>query len=257
MLPVSKLVGAFTHGLTLSRAKSDATSVNIAQKYLKNEFLRGFPVPRMSLKNVDLELNFAVGPSSRIASLLQEPEICKNITYQFHDVVNTLSKSTDFQKVFGQPPPPSLCRRAISSLESNVTRILSKKSIDIDLLQHTLVLALENFLRELHRHKPESNALSGFRRLFSKEEPTQVKSPDADSIRNWATKKVNDVLNSALPGGLANLEEGDELNIMLGGPELEGLNTEHLHKAKLSFNADDRKWVATETNGKKSYILDR
>ncbi len=258
MITISDFVGAFLHGLTTSRTQSDRTSLKISEHYLNHEYLRGFPVPRMTLKHVELEVNFAVGQISRLETLFKEPEIRKNVANQFHELLVGLPETEPFKSQLGHlAPADSEWRHGISELFETIQRILAGPIADKNTLIHTLSLAIENFFYTMHQAKPGRGLLAGLRNVFTKPTTAAGAPPSAGSIRDWATDRVTAILDASLPGGLAAVSELPDMHILVGGAELEGQKEGSLHKVKLAFVSEDRKWVATEKNGEKKYILDR
>lgn len=265
MFKISNFIGAIQHSLSLSRAMSDNTSVKIAQKYLDHPLLKGFPVPRMKLKDVDIELNFAVGPANALEQLLKEPEVAKNIVFKFRDLLAGLPQSDAFRQNFGTiAPSDKAWQQGSDELIATVTRILGDKPQDEDVLVHTLALAVENFFYAMHYAKPGQDLLPKLLPMLSnfmsrQASPATPATPAAPSsaLHDWTVERVTDILSAAIPGGLGNVGELPELNILVGATDLAAHGPDKLHKAKLSFTSDDRKWVATESNGEKKYILDR
>lgn len=254
MLTLSKFVGAFTQGLTLGRTMSDGTSVKVAQQYLNHDYLRGFPIPRMTLKHVDLDVNFTVGSFMGLDTLLGEPEVRKNIVNRFREMLAQLPSSDTFKSQFGSNKVPDEWDEQVETLLATIERVLGSKLGDRSGLTYVLGLAIENFFYELHRAKPNEGLLAGLRALFSGSDDTPHPAPSADAIRTWASQQVTSLLDAALPPDTSDLPD---LNILVGGADLEAIGPGNLHTAKLSFAADDRKWVASERNGEKNFTLDR
>lgn len=259
MITVSDFVGALLHGLTTSRTMSDQTSLKVAEAYLNNEYLRGFPVPRMTLKQVEIEVNFSVGPTTSLETLLKEPEICKNITHQFRELFTELPNSATFKSQFSQSVVLDReWEQGVGELVASIQRILTENIPDKDTLTYTLSLAIENFFYQMHHSKPGRGLLAGIRNMFTKSgSDSSATRQSATSIRDWAAQQVAAILDSAIPGGIGRIGDLPELNIFVGAAELEGQHPEKMHTAKFSFTSEDRKWVATVKNGEKSYMLDR
>lgn len=258
MLTLGNFIGAFLTGLTKGRVQSDNTSFKASQAYLNHEFLRGFPVPRMTLKNVDLELNFSVGPTTQLEHLLKEPEVINNILNQFKENLQKIPQSKELQPLLGNGSRSSAdWDTSVNDLTSSMHRILTSSQPSPDALIHILTLAIENFFYNLHNRNPSIGFLSSIRSLFSKQSPQETTTPGTNSaVRDWAFQQVTQAIEAALPNGKLADANSIDLYVLLGS-DLEGKHIDHLHKAKLSFHAEDRKWVASEKNGEKKYILDR
>lgn len=261
MITVSNFVGALMQALASGRTMSDQISAKIADRYLDHDYLRGFPVPRMTLKQVDVEVNFAVGSTTLLSTALRQPEVGKNIINRFRYVLEGLPNTEVFRKQFGQRAfRDEDWQAGAEELMASVQQILAEPPVDKAMLQHLLILASENFFYRMHQVRPQAGLLSGLRRIFSTEEAQPAAADPAaqvDAIRAWITQQVAAVLDAAIPGGLGGIDEAPDLQILVGGGELESKDPGHLHSAKLSFTSEDRKWVASEKNGDKTYILDR
>lgn len=261
MITLGNFVGAMTEALVGARAMADNTSAQVAQKYLNHEYLKGFPVPRMALKAVDVELNFAVSSTSSLSNLLKQPEVAQNICHRFRNIVTELPQSDRFQTLFGQQNVNEEdWQRGTEALIASIRRVLDQQPKDTDSLVHYLVLAFENFFFHQHHIAPRSGLLAGLRRLFGgggQERQDEAEEDGTDSTRDWIKQQVNGVLDATLPGGLKAVEEAPDLHVLVASGELQGSEAEKLHTAKLTFSPEDRKWVATEKNGEKTYILDR
>jgi hypothetical protein len=261
MITVSNFIGALMQALSSGRAMSDQTSARIADRYLQHDYLRGFPVPRMTLKNVEVEVNFAVGSTTQLATTLKHPEVAKNITHRFRDMAQQLPASDLFKNQFGTRAfRDEDWKQGIDELTEAVQRILAEPPGDKSTLQHLLTLATENFLYRMHHSRPQLGLLAGLRGMFgaaAQATPATPTEAQADAIRNWATQQVGNVLGASVPGGLDSADESPDLQILVGGNELETKDAAKMHTAKLSFSAEDRKWVASERNGEKTFILDR
>ncbi len=250
--------------LSKGRTLSDQVSVQIADRYLQHDYLRGFPVPRMSLKTVEVEVNFAVGATTQLASLMKQPEIGRNIVNRFRDLLHDLPNSDMFRSQFGQRAfRDEDWKSGTDELIDAVQKILAEPPSDKATLQHLLTLATENFFYRMHQARPQAGLLAGLRGMFGAAATpaaggdTRTDAARTDAIRSWTTQQVGSVLGAAIPGGLDGLDEEPDLQILVGGGELEGRSAGQLHKAKLSFTSEDRKWVASEKDGARTFILDR
>ena len=83
-----------------ARAISDQASLHIAGQYLHNEFLRGFSVPRMLIRDLEVDLNFAVASKVRGGFFLEDAEVQKHISYRIRDFLGGLPSHRDFKPYF-------------------------------------------------------------------------------------------------------------------------------------------------------------
>ncbi|MEM9102293.1 MAG: hypothetical protein AAGB12_08210 [Pseudomonadota bacterium] len=255
MISLTQFVGAFLHQLTQSRKISDRASLKVANDYLEDDFLRGFPVPRMTFDSVELEFGFEVAPTS--LDLLREPEIRKNITHRLCIAITDLSHSQAFKQYFGDNLfETSYWKRHIDQLKQDIHRILKENQTQYALVQKKLVSALENFFYDIQQHAQEQDFLDSIRQLFQARHPSP-ENPQSNHLTQWAESLVSSVIEDIIPSVVDNHHFADEMTILVGGSQLEARNAEPAHKAKIVFTREDRKWVTTNANGKKQYILDR
>ena len=260
MIPLTQFVGAFLHQLTSSRRISDQASVKVANEYLEDDMLRGFPVPRMTFDTVELDFCFAVAPLP--IENLKNPLVRKNITNRLGQKMADLHQSPDFKDLFQTDlPTDATWRDNLAGLQEDVEHILQGPVSDNDTLNHMLSLAVENFFHNIHNIKPDSGFLGRIKSFFSGHVEVPEDDGDAHSdatIRQWAHKMIDEVVQQALPTSADPASTPvSGMHILVGGSELEGQNTDMLHRAKISFKREDRKWVSSEKGGKKQYILDR
>lgn len=261
MITLGNFVGALMQALSNARTMSDQVSVKIADQYLGHEYLRGFPVPRMTLKQVDVDLTFAVGATSSFSSLLRQPEVVKNIVNRFRGAIQDLPKNESFltqfgQRTFGDAEWEDEAKNLLDSIE----KILANPPAEKLVLNHLLVVACENFFFQIHSLRPQAGLLAGLRRVFGGQEAATERGDfdsQSDGIRNWISEQVTKILDASIPSVVGGADEAPNVQVLVGGHELEGRNPDHLHNIKLSFSSDDRKWVTTEKNGAKTYMLDR
>lgn len=259
MITVKEFVGSFMHSLALSRAMADKTSLQVAHKYLQDEYLRGFPVPKMSIHKVDLELKFGVGPKSSIQSMLKEPIIVNNIVHQLRNLLTGLPQTQEFKDQFSMEDSlENHWFKGIHELIESIEKILEGTISDKVTLVHTLCLAVENFFYQLHAKRPEHGVLSGLKNIFHKESSSPQNNSASDTkIRDWVSTKITAIIDSAIPTGIGGVGDCPDLNILVGAQDLDGANTDALHTAKITVTCEDRKWVAVDQDGEKKYILDR
>lgn len=265
MVTLGKFISAFMNGLAKGRSSADQTSCLVSQAYLGHDFLRAFPVPRMTIKDVELELGFAVGPATRFHHLLSEPEVTAHVLNHLREDFRQLRHASTVQQLLGQAKvADSTWTGEIEALFSSMQRILTGPKADPSTLIHTLSIAIENFFLRLQQRDSGGGLLGEFRQFFAGEAAPADTNDDARlAVRNWATQHVRDALVAGLPPGeLSFNDEGqlgndDELVILVGS-ELEGKAQHAIHKAKLTFHAQDRKWVASaQKDGEKVYTLSR
>src|SRR5438045_374816 len=100
MITIRQFLGALLEEVTKARAISDAASVQIAKKYLEHPFLKGFPVPRMHVRDIELELSFAVAGDVSAVSIFEDEEVRQNIRHQIRQFLENLPSNPDLSSFF-------------------------------------------------------------------------------------------------------------------------------------------------------------
>ena len=262
MVPLGKFLSAFMNGLTKGRSAADHTSHQVSQAYLGHDVLRSFPVPRMTVKDVELELSFAVGASVSLDSLLREPEIVTCILNRIGSDLGQLRGSPAAAQLLGGiTVPPARWSFELGVLLASMRRLLTAPPADAATLLHTMAIALANFFHRLREPSADDGLMREVRSFFSADKSAPG-APDSDTaVRHWAAEHAHAALTGALPEGL--LETGDDEYgaddlMILVGADLEGTPVHLVHKVKLSFIAEDRKWVSSDNQaGEKVYTLAR
>lgn len=263
MVPLGKFLSAFMNGLTKGRSQADHTSHQLSQAYLGHDVLRSFPVPRMTVKDVELELSFAVGTSVSLDSLLREPEIVTCILNQISGDLDQLRDSpAAAQLLGGVMVAEARWSSERDGLMTSMRRLLAAPPAEAATLLHTMTIALVNFFHRLRQPGGGDGLMREVRSFFSSDKSASD-APDSDaSVRQWAAEHASSALTGALPAGVLQTSDGDQDGadelVILVGADLEGTPAHLIHKAKLSFIAEDRKWVSSEDQaGEKVYTLAR
>jgi hypothetical protein len=249
-ITVGTFVGALLGETTRARAIGDRASLYVAEQYLQNDLLRGFSVPRMQIRDLEVDLNFAVASKLRGAFFLEDEEVQKYIGYQMRDFLGSLPAHRDFSAYFRDDA--ELAARWASGLDETTRcfrRIVSKPEADAASAIHSLSLSVQNYFYE--------SAPAGLRLgLFSLLNRPIGKGGRPDSMKTIIEERVRTIITSA---GASKPEESSELplnlEILVGAAQLEKLNPCVLSKIKLTLSSADRRWVASDQDGKKVYIL--
>lgn len=249
-IAVGDFVGALVGETARARAISDLASVQIAERYLHHELLRGFTVPRMQIRDLEIDLNFAVASKSSAGSFLEDEEIQRNISHRIREFLGGLPGVRGFRLYFGNDA--KLAARWAGGLEEMTRRfrhILSRPGADCASAISGLSLSVQNHFYESASGGLRSNVSSLLARPIGK-------AGAAGSMRAVIEREIESIVMSVAkrgPGGSPESAPGVE--ILVGAAQLEKLNPASLSKMKLTLSPSDRRWVATDQDGKKVYIL--
>lgn len=255
MISVKAFIGKLLEQTTQAQEIADRISAGVAANYLQHELLKGFPVPCMQMRHIDLELNFAV-PARQTAFFLEDPEIQKNIEFRVIEFMEALPADSDFGSFFGNDAHlTSRWKHGLANFAPRLQQVLSNPVSDAETVVYKMLLCIENYFHELAPNQLKSRVSF---LLEQKLPPTPTKEGRPESIKAIVQQKVNGIVSSLDPNwGQPKTNDPLDLCFLVGATELEKFEPAALHKMKISVSASNRRWVATERNGEKVYILDR
>jgi hypothetical protein len=253
MITVRQFVGAMLEEVTKARAISDAASARIAQQYLNHDLLKGFPVPRMHVRELEIELCFAVGGGTQDATIFGDEEIRQNIKHRLRQLLEGLPEQPDIKDHFTDPDITAKWNAGLQGLDVRFERALTQKDAGRVSIMNALSLIIENYFYEIM----SSNRSLLIRMARVWRNPTLA--PENQPINEAIRSQVRDIIETTdtidAEGNV--ISDLLDLKILVESDELEKANPRHIQKMKLTFNASDRRWVATETAGTKSYLLSK
>lgn len=104
-MPILKdYISALVTSMTEARVNADTFSANVARLYLENDMLRHFPVPRMRIGDVEMDVPVAVNSVGSKATIINKPnlsivadkvyaDVCNGFELNVTDVDNNASAS--------------------------------------------------------------------------------------------------------------------------------------------------------------------
>jgi hypothetical protein len=262
MITLKAFLGAFLEQVTFARAMGDSASVRVAEQYRNHDFLKGFPIPRMHIQDLQLELNFAVASKAGASSIFEDEEVKKNIRLKIRQLVATLPDQEQFKQYFAKAPRlREVWNNQLDGLDQRVERALARYQsdqadrADRSLLTQGLSLVLENYIREVILSQGRDQSFSLIDELFHARRSQDERPLIGDFIED-NIKKILGAIDTVEQASDSSTSLFD-LKVMVEVSELEKVDPSRLHKVKLAFSSSDRKWVVGEKNGEKTYLLDR
>ena len=261
MITIRQLLGGLLAETTKARVIADVSSVEIAQRYLGHDLLRGFPVPRMHVRDVEVEFSFAVADQVRSVSIFEDEERRRNVLFRLRSFLEHLPEEADLSQIFAQSP--GLAGRWSNGLDGLLARIdkgLSQPGIAERDVAANVCRMVENQLHELAQG-PGAGGLGGWLRATFVTPSANPGPEDAQTGRanDFITRSVVSILRDVAGGnGVAGEADGlCDFQVLIGAIDLEKVNPAKLQKLKLTFSANDRGWVAQDDGGSKKYILSK
>ncbi|MCK9919347.1 hypothetical protein MXD81_60475 [Microbacteriaceae bacterium K1510] len=252
MITVRQFVGALLEEVTKARAISDAASARIAQQYLKHDLLKGFPVPRMHVREIELELCFAIGPNTEGASMFDDGEVRQNIRHQLRHLLEDLPDQPDVAPHFASAPDlKSKWTAGLEGLDQRFDQAMTRKDATRVAVVNALSMIIENYLYETV--STDRGLLARVARVWRNPANAAENQPINDAVREQVRNIIVSLDTIDTEGEV--VSDLLDLNILVESADLEKLNPSRIQKMKLVFNASDRRWVASEVDGQKTHIL--
>ncbi|MBP7703653.1 MAG: hypothetical protein KA105_00050 [Caulobacter sp.] len=252
MITIRQFVGSLLSELARARVLSDASSAHIAQRYLGHDILKAFPVPRMHLKDVEVELNFAVASMVQQVDPMQDDEVRRNVAARLTTFVRGLPETPDLAPHFqAESNLASRWNAGLPAFETKLMQALGKLPPQRSAQTTRLSILIENYIHGQAADPSASGLVSRLLGLFRP--PTEGAGPLSDMIR----ENVGQVLAGvhAPDADSAALDDLLDLNVLIGADDLERLAPERLQRIKLTFTSADRKWIATDSGGQTTHVL--
>jgi hypothetical protein len=250
MVRIEEFVGVLLGAIAKGRAISDQASVRVAEHYLNHELLKGFPVPRMQISDLEVNVNFALAATARECLLLEDEEVQKSIRYRMRDLLGSLPGHPDFKAYFRNDSSlEAKWKGGLGDLDRRLEQVLRSHHTDFPALIHKLSVSAHNYFYE---HAPDDLGLNVSSLLAS---PVKGRK-DNKSMRLLIEDHVRETIMLRREGG-EEVSPGApaELNILLGAEELEKLNPSLLNRLKITVSPADRRWISSERDGHKVHIL--
>lgn len=257
---LSEFLGTFMRGLAEGRALADNSSNQVAQRYLEHDLMRGYPVPRMTIKTVELDFCFRIAGQDAFSDLIGQEEVQKAIAYSLCKELEGLFSDDQLKSDLGETDAShQAIENLLDSASDRIEQAITDASATRKQLERVLLLTLKNMFFELHMQANHPGLIKTiFQHLKSigHTHSTEQKPNHQDDLDTWLQKQIDGVLGKIIPKDVDDGEAG-ELLVYVGGSSFEHSDDEKLQRSSIKFESSDRKWVATEVDGKKTYILDR
>jgi hypothetical protein len=252
VVTIRQFVGAVLEQVTNARVQADLASLRVANQYLQHDFLKGFGVPGMHVKDVELELAFAVAPGWKPASAFDDEDVRTNAVNRLEQLVHDLPAHPELQPWFERDA--QLARRwaaGIPALRERFERALTAGHDGPDLVR-ALSVVIENHFFAAARDLRE--LLSLVTRPF-----THRAAPSRTAVVQHVEDGVRSIVGAVSGPGAdpAAQPPSPEIQMLIGKDELDRVPESKLHRMRLKLSASDRKWVVSQVDGEKVHTLSR
>lgn len=256
MITVRQFFGALLAEITKARVISDAASANVAQKYLNHDLLKSFPIPRMNVREVEVQLNFAVAAGVESVSPFAADEIRQNLVHNLGAFVAALPDAPPFKDKFDADAPlRDRWNAGVPALRTKFNDVLSRPQITRQDANHTVLLLIENYSYDIAGGGAHQSIIGRVLHFVER----KADAPEIGPAAEYIQQQVSDIFSRVLDAGsmAQGIEELLDLNVVVTAAELEKLNPNVLQKVKIVVDSSDRKWIVSEENGQKTHILAR
>jgi hypothetical protein len=253
VVTIRQFVGAMLEQITRARVAADAASVRVAHQYLQHEVLKGFSVPGMHVREVELELTFAVAPGWKPAGDFAGPDARLSAVNQLEHFVEQLPDHAEVKPYFDRDRGlAARWRASLPALRERFDRTLADNSGDaapaaaIGLLIENHFYATVQDGREL---------LSLITLPFTRNRAAAPR----PAVHQYILDGVSGILDSVsqTAGSAEALLDAPDIRVLIGSDELDRVPRERLHRMKLTIGSNDRRWVVSEADGQQVHTLTR
>jgi hypothetical protein len=239
--------------ITRARVAADAASVRVAHHYLQHDVLKGFSVPGMHVREVELELNFALAPGWKPAGDFAAPDARLSAVNQLEHFVEQLPAHPELKPYFDRDR--GLAARwsaSLPALRERFDRTLAQDD-GASAPGAAIGLLIENHFYATVRERRE--LLSLITLPFTRNRAAASR----PAVHQYILDGVSGILDSVsqAAGSAEALLDAPDIRVLIGSDELERIPRDRLHRIKLTIGSNDRRWVMSETDGQQVHTLTR
>ncbi len=237
MASLGDVLGGILNQINKGRSQADVAALEIANIYKDHPLLSSFPIPRVTLEEVtiDLKMSIAQVPSKHnYFSPIVRSEIIRLLKTEITGLAEKepqfgsfLSKSGEFNKLWQE--------LQIQSLEKISGLIPLNSEADPQILANSIATFLSNDISKIIA-RPETHLGINALREFSSKISPQLET----NFKNRLLELINQILD-------VNKSTQDRFEILVATEELEKIPPEKITTMKFSIKESDRSWTKIET----------
>jgi hypothetical protein len=257
MISLRQFLGALISEVTRARVISDSASAAVALRYLDHDLLKAFPIPRMQIKDLDVELHFAVAPGVEGVTVFAETAVRQHVRLQLASYLRTLPDEPDLKPHFdGDATLAQHWATESAALDPKFEEVMARPGADRGNLVRSLSLLIKNLVLTVALHSTSTSLLTRMREIFTRSSTAAGTETALDEhIRNAVEQTLVAVDTDDADGSA--LEDLFDLNVLVTADDLAKLDPRAIQKLKLTFYSSDRKWVVGDHEGEKKNLLTR
>jgi hypothetical protein len=214
--------------------------------------MRGFPVPRMHVEEIEAEFSFAIANDLDLPSLYANSAVKKNIILRCVDFVAAMPNDADFSPILKElDVKESNWTTMVSRLNEALEGPFDRQSVDRASLINDLTLTIENEILDV------AGLISSA--IHSVSELMEKRNSPFRKLRPQIEDKVGAIVLSmdSVEAHAEAIDQFLDLKVLIAAAALEGMRPEQVQTVKLKIRSADRKWVMTTKDGVDVPVLDQ
>ena len=244
---MNQIIGSLLKELSVAKTISDASTTEIAKHYKENELLRHFPIPRMTIHDVEIDLKFAIDSSTESAMKKMAEDTKKDIMIQISNFISSIPKADFSGGLFQHDDLRAEWNSTFSSLMDEIKQVFPATAmVEPEKLAAAIGSIVELFIYKLVLQKTSAGILGNLLKKIHQTEELHNQT-DFLNIKEHVADKIKQIITDAgdLPH-TAGETMLSALNILVEASELEPIPLEKLHSIKLKLSSADRQLVKIE-----------
>ncbi|MBI5459212.1 hypothetical protein [Methanobacterium sp.] len=239
MTNLSHLMGSLITQIEKGRVQGDLGVLEIAKLYKNDSILAGFPVPRMVLDSVEVDLKIAID-SVPISSTCLTAESQSQLMKQLKTMIHTLNIektfeqliqiNSNFQKVWQKEETKIL--EELSNLFTNETEI--KPELHVNLATSTIM----NHILSTIMSSISDLDTKNLQKFFDK---------DLYQLENRVKTQIEKIINNLIHNPI---DDTYDIEVLVTSSELEDISPDKITTIKLKLKESDRSWIKTKEKEK-------
>jgi hypothetical protein len=236
MANLGEIVGALIAQVGRGRTQADAETVEIAETYKDNPLFSSFPVPRMALDEVIIDLKMAVstGPT---AGMSLTPESQKEILKRVDTLVNDLPSR--YRYVQNMPDNPTIWNPARVKITEEITDLVP---VGVAVEPKSIVVGAT---AAIQKNIVQAIAHPAFKIITRKTMGSFVEE-DAPRMEKYVKSEIDKIVTEVVK---TQPPPEERLDILVSATDLEGIPPEKISTVRLTLRESDLSW--TEIKGEK------
>lgn len=238
MASLGEVLGAIISQIDKGRCQADMATLEIAQLYKDHPLLSSFPVPRVTLEEVVIDLKFAIDtvpPSGRFITSKAREEVLA----QVKEMTNNIMKEPSLTALSKRYPElPRVWESIHPQIVQKLSKLIPTEEIEIEpeSIAYGLASIIRGYLTDVILSLEVKIRQLPVVRNFLTKDALQIEAKLASQIRETISK-VLEVQPSIK----------DRLDVLVTAHDLQTIPPEKIDTLRLTLREEDRSWTQVET----------